>query len=261
MKKERTVPFYKIERADIKLREITHDYALHWHDYFEIEFVVSGKGKQILNGKEYMLEPGSLSILTTNDFHAVYPDSELTLFNLSFQISELSSEFIMQLINGGGTCITCYGSEFERFKAIFKLLCDAQQNVKNDEYLKTMLRGLLLLIVNKIPIHEPLQNNYVQNVKLYIHTHFRHNPTLSEIAKAACISPNYLCEKFRKETGKTVLEFLTEQKINYAETLLKSTNLSITDICFSSGFSSVSNFLRAFKILKNTSPSAYRKMK
>ena len=117
----------------------------------------------------------------------------------------------------------------------------------------------LILIKNKLPTHDSVQYNAVQSAKLYIQTNFRQNPSLTEIAKAVYLTPNYLCDKFRKETGKTVLEYLTAQKIKYAESLLKSTNLSVTDICFSSGFSSVSNFLRAFKMHKKTSPLAYRK--
>lgn len=52
---------------------------------------------------------------------------------------------------------------------------------------------------------------------------------------------------FRKYTGKTYSEYLTELKLDYSKKLLLTTDLSITDICFSSGFSSVSNFLKAFK--------------
>ena len=259
MKKVKTVPLFEINHADIKHREITHNYPLHWHDYFEIEFVVSGKGTQILNGKEYALKPGSLYIVSPNDFHAVYPDKKLTLFNASFQISELPYEVIEPLTKSSGICTTCIRDEFDRFDALFTLLCDAKEKIKDDRYFKTLLNGLLLLIQTKLPMYKSTQYNAVQAAKLYIRTHFRQNPSLAEIANAVYLSPNYLCEKFRKETGKTVLNFLTEQKINYAETLLKSTKLSVTDICFSSGFSSLSNFLRAFKLYKNISPVAYRK--
>lgn len=259
MKIERTVPFYEINCAEVTRREFSNNYPLHWHDYFEIEFIVSGNGKQLLNGKEYALEPGTLYILTPNDFHAVYPNETITLYNVSFRTTELSFELIAPLTKGGGMCIGCQSTESERFASIFKLLYDAKKNVNNDDYFKTILSGLLMLLKYKLPEHESIQYNAVQSAKLYIQTNFRQNPTLTEIAKAVYLTPNYLCEKFRKETGKTVLNFLTEQKINYAETLLKSTKLSVTDICFSSGFSSLSNFSRAFKLYKNISPVAYRK--
>ncbi|MBR3942150.1 MAG: AraC family transcriptional regulator [Clostridia bacterium] len=259
MKSERAVPLYEISCTDVTRRNFSHNYPLHWHDYFEIEFVVSGSGKQLLNGKEYTLESGTLYILTPNDFHAVYPDKPLTLFNVSFQSSELPFELIAPLTKGGGTCIQCHSAESARFASIFNLLYDAKENIKHDDYFKTILSGLLILIKNKLPTHDSVQYNAVQSAKLYIQTNFRQNPSLTEIAKAVYLTPNYLCDKFRKETGKTVLEYLTAQKIKYAESLLKSTNLSVTDICFSSGFSSVSNFLRAFKMHKKTSPLAYRK--
>ena len=259
MKNERTVPLYEINHAEITRRDLKQNYPLHWHDYFEIEFVVSGNGKQLLNGKEYTLEPGTLSILTPNDFHSVYCNETLEIFNVSFQTSELSFDLITPLIKGGGICLQCSAPEADRFSSVFTLLYDAEKNVKNDDYFKTILSGLLLLIKTKLPPYKFVPRNAVQSAKLYIQTNFRQNPTLAEIAKAVYLTPNYLCNKFRCETGKTVLEYLTEQKIKYAETLLKSTTLSVTDICFSSGFSSVSNFLRAFKQYKATSPLSYRK--
>ena len=188
MKNERTVPLYEINHAEITHRDLKQNYPLHWHDYFEIEFIVSGTGKQILNGKEYTLEPGTLYILTPNDFHAVNPDETITLFNVSFQTSELPFELIAPFIKGGGMCIRCESSESKRFTSIFALLYDGKENVKNGDYFKTILSGLMMLIKNKLPVHESVQYNAVQSAKLYIQTNFRQNPTLAEIAKAVYLS-------------------------------------------------------------------------
>lgn len=46
----------------------------HWHDFYEIEFYVSGNGSTNINGKEYRITPNTLCFLTPTDFHSFQPD-------------------------------------------------------------------------------------------------------------------------------------------------------------------------------------------
>ena len=46
---------------------------LHWHDFLELELVLSGSGEQILNGQKTELKRGCLSVIRLTDFHQVTP--------------------------------------------------------------------------------------------------------------------------------------------------------------------------------------------
>ncbi len=46
---------------------------IHWHEFFELAFVISGEGEQILNGKPSRLSKGTLFLLTPADFHELTP--------------------------------------------------------------------------------------------------------------------------------------------------------------------------------------------
>ena len=61
---------------------------LHWHEFYEIEYVIEGTATQIINGKEYPIGPGSVTLLSPVDFHSyrdLDPARPLHLINIKFQ--------------------------------------------------------------------------------------------------------------------------------------------------------------------------------
>ena len=99
----------------------------------------------------------------------------------------------------------------------------------------------------------------MQKALIYMHSHFRDDLTLAEVAKVTGISRPYFCDKFKQITGENFCDYLNKLKVSYAKKLLKATDLSVTDICFRCGFNSASNFLRVFRLITDMSPSEYRK--
>ena len=82
-------------------------------------------------------------------------------------------------------------------------------------------------------------------------------PTISE---KVYMTPNAFCKFFKQRTNKTFFQFLIELRIEHACQLLqKNEDASIATIAEQSGFKSVSNFNRKFKLYKDIVPSQYRK--
>ena len=65
-------------------RRLTEPYPVHGHDYFELELVVSGSGRQWLNGEALSMEPGCLYLLSPADFHRLEPNASLDVFSFHF---------------------------------------------------------------------------------------------------------------------------------------------------------------------------------
>ena len=63
----------------------------------------------------------------------------------------------------------------------------------------------------------------------------------------------------QEETGVGYSEYLNKRKLKYAKQLLKTSSLSVTEICYASGFTSLSNFIRVFKEKTGETPSQYIK--
>lgn len=83
---------------------------------------------------------------------------------------------------------------------------------------------------------------------------------LAEVAKHVNVSKVYLSRIFHEETGVTFKEYLNGLRCEYAKRLLEENNQPIINVCYESGFNSLSQFMRAFRKYSGFSPAQYRKM-
>lgn len=96
------------------------------------------------------------------------------------------------------------------------------------------------------------------DVKNYILHHLSESITTSAIADALYMSRGYLCEKFKKESGVTITDFILSTKTDEAKRLLTITDKSISAIGEFLGFSSQSHFNNTFKKYEGITPKKYR---
>lgn len=89
---------------------------------------------------------------------------------------------------------------------------------------------------------------------------FKRKVSLEEVAQITSKSVSAFSHYFRKTTKMSFVQFLTQIRISHACSLLKDTDLSVTEICYQSGFHNWSNFSTHFKTINNMSPSAFRKI-
>jgi AraC-like DNA-binding protein len=93
-----------------------------------------------------------------------------------------------------------------------------------------------------------------------LHNHYREPVTLQAAAEQVALSPNYFSECFRSATGVTFQRYLQSLRLRFAKSILSVSALPVTDICYASGFQTLSNFERAFKREFGHSPTAWRSM-
>lgn len=103
------------------------------------------------------------------------------------------------------------------------------------------------------------ENELVFIMKDYIRKNYHHDMlSVREIAEAACLSTAYACTMFKKETGTTINQFISNHRIERAKQLLADPRQKITDIASQLGFSDSNYFGKSFKRLVGLSPSEYR---
>ena len=236
---------------------------LHWHNFIEIELVLSGSGEQILNGQQMELSKGSLSVLRLTDFHQVDPKEDLHLLNLMVDDSFLSEEMLGKLTAGNTLYFRLSEEQTSTLEKLLRLCVVENKSPSPDlRYLKHLIICIFLKVLKLSPQSgkkPPADERPIQAALLYMHMHFRENPKLSEVAKIAHYNTSHFSHTFHKELGTTYCDYLNMLKISYAKELLLSTSLKISDICFECGFTSHSNFLRLFKEKIGVSPMQYRK--
>src|SRR6186713_261459 len=78
------------------------------------------------------------------------------------------------------------------------------------------------------------------------------------LARMALMSPGHFSRSFRAAFGETPYSYLMTRRIERAKALLRRGDLSVTDVCFAVGCSSLGSFSSRFTELVGESPSAYR---
>jgi len=100
----------------------------------------------------------------------------------------------------------------------------------------------------------------VTRAKKYIKEHFDENISIGDIAEQESFNVSYFSTLFKKETGLTFSEYLTNVRMDEAKRLLKETNLSIAIIMRTVGYSDTKHFTTTFRKHVGVKPSEYRKL-
>lgn len=240
---------------------VVDESPLHWHNFLEIELVLDGEGEQTLNGHSTALKRGSFSVMRLTDFHKVTPKGKLHLLNLKVDDRLLNEEMLLKITAGQTMYFNLTEQEVTVFESLFNLCMEENQSQTPDRrYLKHLLFCIFLRILRLAPVTAKSTDDErpIQTALLYLHIHFRENPTLKDVAKIAHYNTSHFSATFHKELGMTYCEYLNMLKISYAKELLISTNLKISEVCSRSGFTSHSNFLRLFNERLGMSPIKYR---
>ncbi|MFZ2657331.1 MAG: PocR ligand-binding domain-containing protein [Victivallales bacterium] len=104
-----------------------------------------------------------------------------------------------------------------------------------------------------------LDRDEIRRAKEFIAGHF-HNTSLglSDVATHVRLSPAHFSHIFKQESGMSFVQAVQAKRVAEAKKLMTNTSKSITEICFSCGFNSLTHFNRVFRHIEGCSPSQYR---
>lgn len=261
-------------------QHLTKLVELHWHEFYELTFVLSGAGTNIVNGVSHALRQGDLFLLTPADFHEISPcpGQVLELYNLIFSQQMLSDEMV-RLLFSQETGVhahfdrkeLCDGIEF-RFKCIMheKDNCNSGREIalKCDldrlliEWQRHRVRSPLTEGIPEETVPRPAFSYHSGILKslIYIQHHFRQPITLELAAGQAHLSPNYFSELFRKTTGVSFQHHLQQVRLQFAGSLLRASKLPVTEICHVSGFHTLTHFEKVFRLRYGMTPREFQKI-
>lgn len=242
---------------------------VHWHDFYELVYVISGVARHRLNGQEHTVRAGSIVMLTPADFHefSAAKHSVLRCYNIVVQPSVVERDLADLLPHGIGwaTTVVDDGTFAEAdFERLYK---ESQQPEPRSAPLMTALLRCVLVEVaratesrspDQIPAAGRRDDDDVRRAIRFVETHFREQITLADAASEARLSANYFSERFRQVTGTSFQAHLQHLRLRFARSLLTSTALSVTEVCLAAGFNDPSHFGRAYRRRYGETPSAAR---
>lgn len=120
------------------------------------------------------------------------------------------------------------------------------------------LPGRALASTGYKPVKTEPNSKRINQILMYVEQHYKNEIKLGEAAKTVHLSESAFSKYFKRSMGKTFFDYVNEVRISRACTLLRETELAISEIAMASGFENLSYFNRIFLKKKNTTPYAFR---
>ena len=239
------------------------DISMHWHDFYEIDIILSGNGETVCNGKTFPVKRGLVSILAPTDFHEYRVTEEMDLINIKFEEPDLDHELLSRIFNEKSNIVYTKEKHLEAIEGLCRLTIELDSHRYTQEYYRKLLEALILILLDCSSHEESwdIESEVIQKAVVYMNTHFQENPKMSAIAEMCHLNENYFCRLFKNSVGMSYKEYLKKLKLDYAMKLIHNTNLSITDIAEKCGYETQSHFNREFKACYQQTPTSLRRDK
>ncbi|MEF3303991.1 AraC family transcriptional regulator [Paenibacillus sp. GYB003] len=251
----------------------------HFHPGIEMIYVHSGTGSVIIEQSIHDVKPGTLLFVKPYQPHY-----------LQMQVSP-SQPYVRSLIKYDPAYFSEYLKAFPSLREFHDYLCGDAANAPVQHFpnreLETFLsenydrlrrhpfrnrmEGHALFLVSLFHYLYPLWKREsptdtpkprdvpaVVRIMSWINDHFDEEFQLEALAQAVHLSPNHVSGLFRKATGKTITEFLTDRRLKQACILLKTTTSSVQEIGEKSGWPNFNYFCSVFKKRTGMTPKQYR---
>ena len=235
-------------------------YPLHWHEFLEFEIIASGNAEHIYNGETYIVEPGNAYLMCYYDFHELTALTDVKLYSIHFSKNMLDPE-ISQYLDFNK--FHCMFSEEETLKIIRRIQELTVETDKRQSFSKRIIQNIISEIVIAMIRKSTLSEMHtaplpIQQAIAYLNEHFLEKISLEELAGQLSFSPNYLGYLFKAQIGCTFNDYLNTLRLKYACSLLLSSNISVKEIAYAAGYSSVEYFMYVFKKRMHMTPGEYR---
>ena len=151
-------------------------------------------------------------------------------------------------------------------KRIFQLAAQLEQDLSQEGFGRELLSSASLtrLLVTLMrfssqreenqpsPLMPESQRNY--EIMRYLDAHLQEEVDIDSLAEHFFISKYYMMRSFRRETGMTILSYLTQKRLMLARMYMDA-GMSATESCYRCGFGSYSSFTRAYRQHCGTTPT------
>ena len=236
----------------------------HIHPFYEIYVNLSGNVSFLMNETIKEIHKGDIILTFPGTFHhCLYHEFGVhEHFCIWFQLdaNNMIADFLKDNIQEGFHRLNTFKQE-ELFEALKKLSVLSEQSGYTFEKTATFYSVLQLLSHSEhhTDNHDkPDLPDKCQEMLDYVNQNIASIKDVKEIAIACHISTSTMNRMFRQYLQLSPHQFLTSKRMSYAEGLLQKGH-TVTESCFSAGFSDCSHFISAFKKAYGLTPYQYKK--
>ena len=126
------------------------------------------------------------------------------------------------------------------------------------ELLRVFSRHLSIVFEKEASMPSEVEAPVIRRARQFICEHQQEDLHVGDVAAQLNVSIFYFCKVFRKATGLTFTQYLTQVRITKAKNLLQNPYTRIAEVAFEAGFQSITHFNRSFRKFEGKSPKQYR---
>lgn len=242
-------------------------YSLRRDAYDSFLLMYIEKGQFIIEYEELTqsVSAGSFILLDCYKLHSYHADTDCEILWIHFDGPAARSyyELITAQLGFAFLLANPYPA-VEKLSRIYQSFL--QNNVFREAIMSKLITDILTIFLtdtscisgNSLPKTSDIHP--IDDVIAFIHDHFADDLSVPELAERAMLSTYHFIRVFKNYTGFTPHEYVRNIRITTARYLLKTTTLSVKDICFRTGFSCESVFCTAFKNKTGMTPAKYRSL-
>lgn len=223
---------------------------MNWHEGMEIQVCNKGKGSVFVNGTEHFLDEENIIVINSKSIHYTITDEFL-----DYSALIVNPDFCKDM----GIDYEClmFDSVVKNEK-ISQMLINLHELHKNEDLpYKTASETVVLLkiLIELAKNHSKKDVNahknsksfaYVKSTINYIRMNFAEKILLDDIARELCVDKYYLTREFKKNTGKTIVQYINSYRCNMAADLILS-GKNVSEAANACGFDNYSYFTKTFK--------------
>ena len=250
----------------------------HTHDYIEMIYMCKGQTTHIINGKSITPLQGETLILNQHAKQEILPAKEgdiavnfIIMPQFFSKALEMMGEeetplrrFIIDCIAGRESTdgyLHFKTADILQIQNLFEnLIFSFVEKAPSKRRINEFTMGLLLLeFINHTDrlVSETKEKSAVLGVLKYVEENYQ-SASLSEIADQLHYDLYWLSREIKHRTGSTFTELLQQKRLSQSEYLLRSSNMKVSDVATSVGYSNMSYFHRIFEEKFGMSPKKYR---
>lgn len=243
----------------------------HYHEFCKLVLFISGQGEYTVEDQHYALQAGDVLMIGSHQVHrpefARGVEYERIIFYIApeFLQKQSTSECNLETLFDG-TKGHVLRLEERRYQKLFTQAKELEAELTGESYGKSVMANSLLLqllvrlmryrekTLMQVPGHPVISDERIGRMLTYLDNHFTENLTVEELSGLFFISRYHMMRLFRKETGQTVYEYITERRLFFARDLIRQ-GVPATESCFRAGFGSYSSFTRFYGKRFGTTPT------
>jgi AraC-like DNA-binding protein len=230
--------------------------------HFQMMFCLQGEGVLKIDGKEHTIRKSHGFFLLPNTPHEYFNTTEK--WKINWIVFDGSDAKKLSETLGFYKSSVFKIRDFSKIQDIFHKAFDM---IKENNYYggfrcSVMLYDFLIEMNlqknNCCALNEEVKTNYLAPVLAFIEEHFNQDLTLEQLSAIVDFTPQYICRLFKDSLNLRPFEYIARIRVQHAKDMLLHSDMSISEIAATVGYSESSYFCAVFKRYERISPAEFR---